>query len=280
MMNQVDLLNVQVDNLTQTELLEGLRAGGFVVTPNVDHLSKLQRDPEFYRIYRDATYRVCDSQILMYASRWLGTPLREKISGSDLLPAFCQHYRNDPGTRVFLLGGAPGVAEQARARLNTLAGREVVVGTHAPSFGFEQDESECQSVLNIVQRSGANVLVLALGTPKQELWFGRYQQQLPTISSVLAVGAAVDFAAGQSMRAPRWMSYTGLEWLHRLWQEPRRLWRRYLLDDVPVLWLLTLQRFGRYRVPQWMLAPEEVELAIATPGLETPPQVNASSDPS
>lgn len=247
--SKVRLLNVNLDNLTEIELLAALGQGGIVYTPNADHLSKLQKDEEFYRTYQQATYTVCDSKILMYAARWLGTPLRAKISGSDLLPAFCEYYRADSNVKMFLLGGAEGVARQAQERINAKVGRSLVVAAHSPSFGFEKDAAECQQIVALIERSGANVLAIGLGAPKQEKWIGKYRQQLPSIRTFLAVGAAIDFEAGNRPRSPQWMSQLGLEWLYRLALEPRRLWRRYLIDDIPVLWLLFQQKLGIYRNP-------------------------------
>lgn len=248
-MNRVKLLNIEIDSLSCSELLNKLKSGGVVFTPNLDHLSKLQSDPDFYRAYTGATYRVCDSQILFYASRFLGTPIQEKISGSDLLPSFCHFYRNDPNIKVFLLGGAPGVAERARQCINIKVGRQIVVGTYSPSFGFEHNPAECDQIVELINQSDANVLAVGLGAPKQELWISKYKLLLPNVTTFLAVGAALDFEAGSKKRAPKWMSQCGLEWLHRLGSEPKRLWRRYFLEDLPILWLILQQKFNRYQAP-------------------------------
>lgn len=245
----IKLLNVEIDNLTEGELLSKLASGGVVYTPNVDHLSKLQSDAEFARAYRAATFKVCDSKILMYAARFLGTPIQEKLSGSDLLPAFCRHFRDDPNTRIFLFGGAEGVPEAARDRINAAAGRELVVAAYSPPFGFERDPAECQKAIDLINASGATVLAVGLGAPKQEKWIYTYRPQLPGVQTFLAVGAALDFEAGNRPRSPRWMSEVGLEWLYRLSVEPQRLWRRYLVEGVPVLGLLLAQKFDRYQAP-------------------------------
>ncbi len=110
-----------------SEILEKLKFGGVVFTPNVDHLIKLQKDRDFHRIYRSADYRVCDSQILLLAARFLGQPLREKISGSDLFPAFYWYYRHEQNVKIFLLGGPPGVAARARRQINAKVGGELVL---------------------------------------------------------------------------------------------------------------------------------------------------------
>ena len=140
--DSVQVLNVQINNISIQELLVDLRHG-IVLTPNVDHLIKLQRDPDFLKIYKLADYKLCDSQILLYASHFLGTPLKERISGSDLLPRFCEFHRNSSEITLFLLGGdCAAVVEKAAMRLNQKVGRRIVVDTFAPSFGFEQNEQE------------------------------------------------------------------------------------------------------------------------------------------
>ncbi|MBZ8179096.1 WecB/TagA/CpsF family glycosyltransferase [Oscillatoria salina] len=243
-MNRVNLLNIQIDNLSLNELLEKLKQGGVVYTPNVDHLIKLQKDSEFYQIYQTADFRVCDSQILLLASKFLGQPIREKISGSDLFPAFCDYYKQDRDVKIFLLGGPEGVADRAQKKINARVGRQIVVGSHTPSFGFEKDEQECQKIINLINNSGATVLAIGVGAPKQEKWIFKYKNNLKNIQTFLAIGATIEFEAGAKKRAPKWMSQLGLEWLFRLILEPKRLWKRYLVEDIPFLGLILHQKLS------------------------------------
>jgi len=247
-MDSVKILNVQIDNLSLQELLEKLTSG-VVYTPNVDHLVKLQRDASFFKVYNDADYRVCDSKILMYVSRFLGSPIREKISGSDLFPAFYEYHKSNPDIRIFLLGAKEGVAAAAQKRINAKVGREIIVATHSPSFGFEKDEAECDRILNMIRESGATVLAVGVGAPKQELFIHKYKDQLPNVKIFLAIGATIDFEAGNVKRSPKWISEAGLEWLYRLMSEPKRLWRRYLLEDPLFFWLVLLQKLNVYTNP-------------------------------
>ena len=249
-MNTVKILNVSIDNLSTEELLKQLGAdGGVVFTPNVDHLMKLQKDPEFYQVYQTCNYRVCDSQILYYASRLLGQPIREKISGSDLFPAFYQYYGRCPNTKIFLLGAAEGIADRAQKRINQLVGREMIVDCYSPPFGFEKDPLECQYIIDRINQSGATVLAVGLGAPKQEKWIAQYRHQLHKIKIFLAIGATIDFEAGEKPRSPQWVSEAGMEWLYRLVTEPKRLWKRYLLEDLPFFWLLIKQKLNLYKTP-------------------------------
>jgi exopolysaccharide biosynthesis WecB/TagA/CpsF family protein len=239
--DKVKILNTELDNISMAQLLDELKSG-IVFTPNVDHLIKLRKDREFREAYDAADYKVCDGQVLLFASRFLGTPLCEKISGSDFFPAFYRYHANNPDIKIFLLGAAEGVARKAQARINRKAGREIIVGAHSPSFGFERNELECDRIIDMIQASGANVLAVGVGAPKQEKWIHRYKCYLPNIDIFLAIGATIDFEAGTIKRAPRWMSKLGLEWLFRISCDPKRLWKRYLLDDLPFFWLLLKQK--------------------------------------
>jgi N-acetylglucosaminyldiphosphoundecaprenol N-acetyl-beta-D-mannosaminyltransferase len=242
--NQVEILNIPINNISVNDFLVNLERG-VVFTPNVDHLMKLQKDADFLECYLEADYRVCDSQVLLLASKFLGKPIKAKISGSDLLPLFCDHHRDNEHIKIFLLGGAQGVAAQAQKRINARIGRNIVVQAYSPSFGFEKNEEECQSIVEMIRQSPANVLVVCLGAPKQEKWIAKYRGQLPSIDIFMAVGAAIDFEAGNKPRAPELISKLGLEWLHRLASEPKRLWKRYLLDDFPFLWLIVKERLAQ-----------------------------------
>jgi N-acetylglucosaminyldiphosphoundecaprenol N-acetyl-beta-D-mannosaminyltransferase len=245
MINKVKILNLEIDNLSKAEFLENLRSG-VVFTPNVDHLIKLQKDPEFFKAYSISDYKICDSQILLYASQFLGTPIQEKISGSDLLPAFYNYHKYNENIKIFLLGAAQGVASKAQKKINQKLGRNIVVASYSPSYGFEQDEEECQNIVEMINKSGATVLVVGVGAPKQEKWIYKYKDKLPYIEIFMALGATIDFEAGNITRAPKWMSQVGLEWLYRVICEPRRLWKRYLVDDIPFLFLILKQKLKLY----------------------------------
>ncbi|MEO0406510.1 MAG: WecB/TagA/CpsF family glycosyltransferase [Cyanobacteria bacterium P01_A01_bin.135] len=247
MPQQVKILDVEIDNITWSDLLRQLKSGGIVFTPNVDHIVKLQKDPEFFLAYQAATYRLCDSKILQMASRFLGTPIRDKISGSDLFPAFYQYYAKDEEVTIFLLGAAEGVAEEAQRRINHKVGRNMVVQTYSPPYGFEKDEQECAKIIDMVNESKATVLAVGLGAPKQEKWIYKYKDCFEHAKLIMALGATIDFEARNVARAPKWASELGVEWIFRIWQEPKRLWRRYLVDDLPFLWMVLQQKRGENR---------------------------------
>lgn len=245
-MDKVKILNILVNNISLQELLEKIGKGGFVVTPNVDHLVKLQKDSKFYEVYKNADYRICDSKIIYWASYFLATPIQEKISGSDLFPAFYQQYANDQSVKIFLLGAAKGVAKKAQENINKKVGRKIVVDSYSPILGFETNHQECQKIIELINSSEATVLAVGLGSPKQEKFIAKYKSQLLKIRTFLAIGATIDFESGLTKRAPRWVSKIGLEWLHRLISNPKRLWKRYLVDSIPFFFLILQQKFNLY----------------------------------
>ena len=241
------MLNVWVDNLSMKQLMATLDKG-IVFTLNPDHLYHLQRNRDFYDAYRQADFITSDSKYVYWGLGWIGRRIQEKVSGSDIVPAYCAHHRDNPAVRVFMLGAAPGIAQKALEVINTREGREVVVGAHSPSMNFVKDEREIADVIRIINDSGATCLIIGLGAPKQEIWITRYRSAMPNVKVYMGVGATIDYEAGAVDRAPRWMTRIGLEWLYRITTEPKRYWRRYL-RDMEYFWLLLLDGLGLYRSP-------------------------------
>jgi len=245
---KVQLLNVAIDDLTIDELLARFDRGT-LCTIHSDMLMWLQKDREFYEISKDCDYITCDSQILAFATRFLGTPVQQRLSGSDFLPRFYEYHRNNFDITVFLLGGLGDVADRARDRINRKVGRKIVVGSFSPPVGAETSESACQEMVDIVNASMASVLVLGLGSPKQERFLRRFRAEMPHVRIFLPLGGALDYEAGTMKRPPAWVSNIGLEWAYRIVQEPRKRWKRYLVDDIPVIPLILKQKMGLYRNP-------------------------------
>ena len=252
---RVPLLNVWADDLTQAQLLDQLDAdGGLVYTINPDHLYHLQYNAAFTAAYRNADFITVDSTYVFSALSWQGQGLQEKITGSDLVPAYCRRHAANPDVRIFLLGAMPGVAERARQRLNATAGRELVVGAHGPSMRFVDDEAEIASVLAMIRDSQATTLMVGLGAPKQEIWLARYRQQMPQVKVLMGIGATIDYEAGEVKRAPVWMRRLGIEWTYRVLSEPRRYGMRYL-RNARFLWWMAQARAGQYKDPFPQAAP-------------------------
>jgi len=242
------ILNIDIFSLTSAELLEYLQFG-MLVTINVDILIRLQHDAEFYNLVKRAEWVVCDSRILCLAARFLGTPFKDVIPGSSFFPLYYNHHRDNLDVSMFLLGAQEGVAEKAAKSINAKVGRQMVVNTYSPPMNFEDDLAESEHIVNIINNSGATVLVVGLGAPKQEKWIARYRGRLHNIKIFMALGATIDFEAGNIKRAPRIFQQLSLEWFYRLITEPRRLWRRYLVDDLPIFKYILKQKLGLYKDP-------------------------------
>lgn len=247
-MNKSKILNVEIDNLSQEELLTQLKHG-VLVTPNVDQMVKMQRDREFYDITRQAEWVVCDSKILYLCSKLLSSPLPEAIPGSSFFSAFYEYHKDDPECKIFLLGAMDGVAQKAMKRINEKVGRDIVVGAYSPSYGFEKKGEECRQIYKMINASGANVVLVGVGCPKQEKWIDKHKTQMLGVDIWMALGATIDFEAGNVKRAPKIWQKLYLEWFYRFLQEPRRLFRRYFVDDMKFFWYFGKQLLGVYHDP-------------------------------
>jgi N-acetylglucosaminyldiphosphoundecaprenol N-acetyl-beta-D-mannosaminyltransferase len=209
---------------------------GYIVTPNTDHVVRYHRDPAFREAVDGAWLRLADGMPVVWASRLLRNPLPERVAGSDLLPALCELAARQ-GYSVFLLGGREGVAKRAAERLEARFRGLKVAGTYTPVEGFDGDPEDQEAAVEAVNRVAPDILFVGVGSPTQELWVHRNWDRL-RVRVAVCCGAALDYAAGTKPRAPGWMRRAGLEWLWRLVHEPRRLWRRYLLDDLAFLGIL------------------------------------------
>ncbi len=244
----IQVLNVGINNLTQEELLT-LLDKGVLVTLNVDHIMLCQKNEEFLKNTAKAEYSVCDSRVLHLISKMLKRSLKEAIPGANFFPAYCDYHAKDENVRIFLLGAKEGVAEIAKRKINKRIGREMVVGVYSPPFGFEKDEEECSRIVDILKQSTANVVVVGLGNPKQTNWIYKYKDRLPEIDLFMALGATIDFEAGTTKRAPKMMQEMRMEWFFRFLQEPRRLFKRYFVDDMKFFYYFAQQLLGIYKDP-------------------------------
>lgn len=247
MSNRIAILNVEIDNISQEDLLKQLTKG-VLVTPNVDDIMKHQWNEAFHRAASQAEFVICDSRILFLVSKVLKTPIQETMPGSSFFPNYCEYHKHDD-TRIFLLGAKEGVGEEAKRRINKRIGRDIIVGTYSPPLGFEKNEQECEHIVDILQNSNANVVLVGLGNPKQTIWIHRYKDRLPNIDVFLALGATIDFEAGLVKRAPMIWQKMYMEWFYRFLQEPRRLFKRYFIDDPKFFWYFGKQLLGIYKDP-------------------------------
>ena len=207
------------------------RTKGIVVTPNVDHVVQLEINQDLRRVYEQASLILPDGIPIVWLSKLTSGPsLKERITGADLLPSVCK-VSAELGISIFLMGGREGVADKAAARLTDTYSGLNVIGTYSPKFGFEKDVDEQNNMIRIINEVNPKILVLGLGAPKQELWALSNLDKI-NVGQVLCIGASIDFAAGNIKRAPKIIQKLSIEWLWRLLQEPGRLWRRYLVNDM------------------------------------------------
>jgi N-acetylglucosaminyldiphosphoundecaprenol N-acetyl-beta-D-mannosaminyltransferase len=229
----------------ESALVEG--RGGWIVTANSDIARICHRRPEIRRIIREADMVVADGMPLVWASKIIGAPLRARVCGSDLVWSIAQRAA-DSGRSLFLLGGGqPGTATEAGMLLKKKFPRLEVAGIYFPPFGFEHDEAEKENLRHALRTANPDIVYVALGFPKAELLIHSLRQFHPN-TWWIGIGISLSFIAGEVQRAPRWMQVAGLEWLHRLIQEPRRLFVRYVWHDIPfVTALLATAAWQRLR---------------------------------
>jgi len=234
------------DNLTMAESLakirDHLRTGhkGFIVTANVDNVLILERDPEFRAAYNAADMVLADGMPLLWASRILGCPLTEKVSGSDLVPELCRLAAQED-LALFFLGGEDGVPQKAANRYQSEWSALRVAGTWSPPFGFDKSDAENAEIIRRINEAKPDILFVAMGAPRQEKWISGHLRELD-VRLAIGVGASLDFAAGKIRRAPLFWQRIGAEWLWRFLHEPQRLFKRYFIDDLfPFLFLVLRQ---------------------------------------
>lgn len=238
---RIPLFNIEIDNVTMSEAVYCVKElaktgnGSYVVTPNVDHIMKLQKDAEFARIYQKADLILADGKPILWFAKGMGTPIVEKVSGSDLFPRVCEMAAMED-LRVFFLGGNEGVAQKAADKLCEKHPALQIAGVYSPPIGFEKDETEMNHICSMIREASPDILFVGLGAPKQEKFFDAIKERV-SVPVALHIGASFDFVAGTIKRAPKWMRSVGLEWFYRMCKEPKRMMKRYLIDDMQVFGL-------------------------------------------
>jgi N-acetylglucosaminyldiphosphoundecaprenol N-acetyl-beta-D-mannosaminyltransferase len=234
-LDKVKIGKAYVDNVTQQEAIlhieQMIAQGrkGYVVTPNLDHIVKLEEDPEFERCYDNAALVLADGNPVVWASKLLGTPLKALVTGSDLFPALCRHAAEKNHT-LFFLGGLEGVAQKAADELKKMYPQINVAGVYSPPFGFDKNAEENNKIIRMINAVKPHILFVGVGAPKQEKWIYNNIGSLD-INVALAIGASFDFVAGTIKRAPKAFRNAGMEWFWRFSSEPKRLFKRYFIDS-------------------------------------------------
>lgn len=241
-MEKQPLLNTYVNNMNMKEAVQAIdtmiEAGekSYIVAINVDVVMKIEKDPYLKEIADNADIVIVDGKPLIWISKWHKRPVKAKISGSDLIPLLCKRAAKK-GYPIFIIGGKDGIAQQAKKNLEMELPGINIVGTYAPPFGFEKDEEELDRINKMISKAHPDLLITCFGCPKQEKWiYENYEKYNAKVS--ICAGASVDFLAGNVNRAPKWMSDCGLEWFYRFTQEPKRMFKRYFVDDMKIVRLI------------------------------------------
>lgn len=252
-----------IDRVTESETVDVIvgRAqagvGGWLITPNLDHLRVFQRSQETRDFCEQATLVVADGMPLIWASRLQDTPLPERVAGSYLISSVTAAAAA-AGLPVFFLGGDEGVAERAAEKLRSEHPALHVAGTHFPPMGFESDEVELQRIEDALLRAGPAIVVVGLPFPKQERLIQHLRGLMPDVW-FLGLGISMGFVSGDARRAPAWTHRAGLEWSYRLLQDPARLFERYVKRGIPfalrMLAACTLRGVARRLVPTNLIHP-------------------------
>lgn len=241
-MERIKFLNTEIDNLTMQEAIQRIDMlintdkPSYVVTPNLDHIVMLEEDYEFAEVYKNADLIVADGKPLLWISKLFGKPIKEKISGSDLFPKLCG-LAESKGYTVFIMGARKGVAEKAIQNIKCSFPKLEFVGAYSPTFGFEKKSDELDYMKKMVRKCRPDILAVSLGSPKGEKFIYKHLNDYDVPLSI-SIGATIDFEAKTVRRAPNWMSEIGLEWLFRIFQEPKRLGKRYLNDAIKIIPIL------------------------------------------
>lgn len=239
-------LNTYVNNLSMKDCLETIDSlvsqdkKSYIVAVNVDVIVKIEDDPYLKKIIDNAELVLVDGKPLQWIAKYQGNHIKEKISGSDLVPLLLKQA-SDKGQSVFIIGGKDGIAQKAKSNIEKSNPKIKIVGTYAPPLGFEKDQKELDKINVMISDCHPDILIACFGCPKQEKWIYENYLKYEAKLSVCA-GATVDFLAGNVKRAPKWISNIGFEWFYRFLQEPKRLFRRYFVDDVRILKLVRKYR--------------------------------------
>jgi N-acetylglucosaminyldiphosphoundecaprenol N-acetyl-beta-D-mannosaminyltransferase len=245
------IFDVAVDCVVETDVIDlvlGNGDGGSIYSVNLDILRQAVRSPEIASLLREGSVRIPDGMPIYWASRLAGQPVAGRVPGSTLVSNL-SIAAADAGQSVYLLGGNPGTAEKAAAALTRAAPSLDVVGIRCPPVGFERDAGYLDELVDEIRSTAPAIIYVALGFPKQERLIRVLQDRYPTAWYV-SCGITFSFLAGEVRRAPTWVQHIGLEWLHRFAQEPRRLFRRYFVEDLPFAfrlfaWSLAQRRLAR-----------------------------------
>ena len=229
-------MGIYIDNMDASEIAEHVfecvkkRTPVQIVGVNVDQIVTVNKITTSKRIFLDAEVVFIDGKPIKWMCWLLGRKVKARITGPDLMEYICKKGASQE-LKVFLLGAGPGVAKKCGDILEAKYPGIHAVGSYSPPFGFQNDDAEIQKINTMLRNSGADLLFVGMGSPKQDIFIYENMRKYD-IPVSFSMGAALDFIAGNVKRAPRWMVRCGLEWVHRISQNPKRLWKRYLVTDI------------------------------------------------
>lgn len=252
--HSVDVCDVSIDVVSLEQMLDCAarrirqKLPAYIVTPNVDHICCWHKSAEFRRAYARAFLVVPDGVPLLWGARLLGARLGPKLSGSDLI-YHVSKFAEQNRFSIYMLGAAEGVAERAAQILKSLYPNLKITGAYSPAKGFHESDRENDVIAARLKVAAPDICFLAFPGPVQEIWMYRNYRRC-NVPLMIGMGAAFDFVAGTKRRAPKQIQRIGLEWFWRLCLEPRRLWKRYLVDDARFFALLAHQLTVQIKNPQ------------------------------
>ena len=243
MANRIHILNTQIDNLTMKETLNEVSKAIHNkkllhhTVVNAGKIVALQTDEELKKGVNEADIINADGQAVIWASKILNKPLKERVAGIDLFSNLIEFaYRND--YKIYLLGAKDEVVTKLIYKIETEYSSNIVAGAHHGYFRKDQE----QAIVNEIANSGAQMLFVAMSSPKKEIFLNKYKVKLSALNFIMGVGGSFDVLAGKTKRAPKWMQNVGLEWFYRFIQEPRRMWRRCLLGNIKFIYLVIKEK--------------------------------------
>ena len=240
--NRITFMNTYIDSLTSKEAKDcvdqfiNTQGYHYVVTPNTDIIVKMQDDPELLEACNKADLILTDGQVVVNLSKKLGNPIKERVAMTDFVWEVME-LADDKGYKVFLFGGKEDVLAKATLKIRDKYPTLNIVDSYSPPFGFEKNDEQLSKAIERIKDSKADILIVFLGCPKQEKFIANNKDRYQVPISI-TMGGCVDFIAGSVKRAPMWMQKAGLEWLFRFLQEPKRMFKRYFVDDVRIFGLV------------------------------------------